>query len=200
MKNILIASSVAILLAACGGRDGADTTITPDDANINLSRYTQGSSKPITIATPNGKLYGYNQFASFYGLWEHNDGRVKELRYRGDKTVNVPQSGRATYVGKAVRWDTIKKQELDNGYSQLEVDFGKRTVNGEIKIPGARRDITLHEGTLRGAEYAGHASVIGNNSGRYEGALYGANAQETAGQVSFSDDSGLNTAFGGTRQ
>lgn len=197
MKNILIATSIAALLAACGGKDGASTTITPDDANINLSRQPKGL---ITVNTPNGKLRGYNQYASFYGLWESNDGRTKELRYRGDKTVNVPQSGRATYVGKAVRWDTMTKAEHTNGYSQLEVDFGKRTVNGEIKFSGARRDITLHEGNLRGAEYAGHASVIGNNSGRYEGALYGANAQETAGQVSFQNDSSLNTAFGGTRK
>jgi hypothetical protein len=197
MKNTLIATSIAILLVACGGRDGASTTITPDDANIDLSKQAKGL---VTINTPNGKLRGYNQYASFYGLWEHNDGRTKELRYRGDKTTNIPQSGRATYVGKAVRWDTLKKEEHTNGYSQLEVDFGKRTVNGEIKFSGIRRDITLHEGTLRGAEYAGHASVIGDNSGRYEGALYGANAQETAGQVSFQDDSGLNTAFGGIRQ
>ena len=196
MKNTLIATSIAILLVACGGRDGVSTTITPDDANIDLSKQAKGL---VTINTPNGKLRGYNQYASFYGLWEHNDGRTKELRYRGDKTTNIPQSGRATYVGKAVRWDTLKKEEHTNGYSQLEVDFGKRTVNGEIKFSGIRRDITLHEGTLRGAEYVGHASVIGDNSGRYEGALYGANAQETAGQVSFQDDSGLNTAFGGIR-
>lgn len=198
MKNTLIATSVAILLAACGGKDGASTTITPDDSNIDLSRQTKGL---VTINTPNGKLRGYNQYASFYGLWEHNDGRIKELRYRGDKTTDVPQSGRATYVGHAVRWDPLKKEERTNGRSQLEVDFGKRTVSGEIKFSGLlNRDITLHEGTLRGAEYAGHASAFGSNSGRYEGALYGANAQETAGQVSFQSDSSLNTAFGGTRQ
>ena len=199
MKNILIASSVAVLLAACGGRDGADTTITPDDANIDLSRYTQGSSKPITIATPNGKLYGYNQFASFYGLWEHNDGRVKELRYRGDKTENVPQSGKAVYEGKAVRWDTVTDGVYTKGTSIVNVDFGERTVRGELKFDGARRNITLNEGPLRGAEYRGTASVVGNDKGRYEGALYGENAQETAGQVVFPNDSSLNTSFGGTR-
>ena len=198
MKNILIATSVAALLAACGGSDGgASTTITPDDANIDLSRQAKGL---VTIPTTYGELRGYNQYASFYGLWMDNSKQIKELRYRGDKTDDVPTSGTATYKGNAVRWDTSSDKVLTDGTSTINVDFDKRTVNGKIDMPGLRRNITLNEGKLRGAEYAGTASVTGNHNGRYEGALYGANAQETAGQVSFSDDSGLNTAFGGTRQ
>ena len=128
-----------------------------------------------------------------------NSKQIKELRYRGDKTDDVPTSGTATYKGNAVRWDTSSDKVLTDGTSTINVDFDKRTVNGKIDMPGLRRNITLNEGKLRGAEYAGTASVTGNHDGRYEGALYGENAKETAGQVSFEGESGLNTAFGGVR-
>ena len=196
MKNILLSTAVVSLLAACGG-SGASDTITPDDAHIDLSKEKKGS---VVIRTPNGKLHGYNQYASFYGVWVDDFSSKRELRYRGDKTVNVPQSGKAVYKGNAVRWDTIKDGVYSDGESTLNVDFADRTVNGNIRLPGFRRNITLNEGPLRGAEYRGTASVVGNDKGRYEGALYGENAQETAGQVVFPDDSSLNTSFGGKRE
>lgn len=195
MKNILLSTAVVSLLAACGG-SGASDTITPDDAHIDLSKEKKGS---VVIRTPNGKLHGYNQYASFYGVWVDDFSAKRELRYRGDKTENVPQSGKAVYKGNAVRWDTIKDGVYSDGESTLNVDFADRTVNGNIRLPGARRNITLNEGPLRGAEYRGTASVVGNDKGRYEGALYGENAKETAGQVVFPNESSLNTAFGGTR-
>lgn len=195
MKNILLSTAVVSLLAACGG-SGASDTITPDDAHIDLSKEKKGS---VVINTPNGRLHGYNQYASFYGVWVDDNKARRELRYRGDKTVNVPQSGKAVYKGNAVRWDTIKDGVYSDGESTLNVDFADRTVNGNIRLPGFRRNITLNEGPLRGAEYRGTASVVGNDKGRYEGALYGENAQETAGQVVFPNESSLNTAFGGTR-
>ena len=195
MKNILLSTAVATLLAACGG-SGASDSNTADDANIDLSKAPKGS---VVLRTPNGKLHGYNQNASFYGLWVDDFNAKRELRYRGDKTENVPQSGKAVYHGNAVRWDTVKDQVYTNGESTLNVDFGERSVNGKIILPGPRRDITLEEGALRGAEYKGTASVVGDSKGRYEGALYGENAQETAGQVVFPNDSSLNTSFGGTR-
>ena len=196
MKNILLSTAVATLLAACGG-SGASDKITADDANIDLSKEKKGS---VVIRTPNGKLHGYNQNASFYGLWVDDFNAKRELRYRGDKTENVPQSGKAVYEGKAVRWDTVTDGVYTKGTSIVNVDFGERTVRGELKFDGARRNITLNEGPLRGAEYRGTASVVGNDKGRYEGALYGENAKETAGQVVFADESSLNTAFGGERQ
>ena len=196
MKNILLSTAVVTLLAACGG-SGASDSNTADDANIDLSKAPKGS---VVLRTPNGKLHGYNQYASFYGVWVDDFSAKRELRYRGDKTENVPQSGKAVYEGYAVRWDTVKDEVKTNGTSKLNVDFGERTVDGEIRFKGSRRDITLHEGPLRGAEYRGTASVIGNDKGRYEGALYGENAKEPAGQVVFSNDTSLNTAFGGERK
>ena len=97
MKNILLSTAVVSLLAACGG-SGASDTITPDDAHIDLSKEKKGS---VVINTPNGRLHGYNQYASFYGVWVDDNKAKRELRYRGDKTVNVPQSGKAVYHGSA---------------------------------------------------------------------------------------------------
>ena len=96
MKNILLSTAVVSLLAACGG-SGASDTITPDDAHIDLSKEKKGS---VVINTPNGRLHGYNQYASFYGVWVDDNKAKRELRYRGDKTVNVPQSGKAVYHGQ----------------------------------------------------------------------------------------------------
>ena len=195
MKNILLSTAFVTLLAACGV-SGASDSITADDAKIDLSKEAKGS---VVIPTPYGKLHGYNQYASFYGVWTDNSGQVKELRYRGDKTDNVPQSGKAVYHGNAVRWDTVGDKVYTKGESTLNVDFGERIVDGKIILPGMRRDIDLKQGRLRGAEYSGNASVVGNDKGRYEGALYGENAKETAGQVVFPNDSSLNTSFGGVR-
>ncbi|MDO4642852.1 MAG: Slam-dependent surface lipoprotein [Cardiobacteriaceae bacterium] len=196
MKNLLLSTAVVTLLAACGG-SGASTNITADDANVNLNNQAKGL---VTINTAHGKLRGYNQYASFYGMWTDNSGQLRELRYRGDAATDIPQSGTATYYGNAVRYDTVSNKELTDGKSRINVDFGKHTVDGEIKFDGLRRDITLKEGVLNGASYSGSASVIGRTGhGHYEGQLYGENAKETAGQVAFSEDSSLNTAFGGVR-
>ena len=82
MKNILLSTAVVSLLAACGG-SGASDTITPDDAHIDLSKEKKGS---VVINTPNGRLHGYNQYASFYGVWVDDNKAKRELRYRGVKT------------------------------------------------------------------------------------------------------------------
>ena len=104
----------------------------------------------------------------FYGAWLDDSKQLKELRYQGRETPrdNVPNSGIATYYGKAVRVDN---HPLGGGVqiltedttSRINVNFGTKTVNGEITMPGLRRDITLHDGPLSGASYSGRASVLG---------------------------------------
>lgn len=183
------------LLAACAGK-GAGTDETPDGDKINLSASPRGL---IEAKTDHGTLTGYNQNYSFYGLWKDDLSELIQVRYQGKKAVDIPQSGRAVYHGKAVRWDSINDGLLADGTSQLNVDFGNKTVDGKITMPGLRRDITLHQGNLRGGEYAGQASVLGNNGGRYSGELFGPQARETAGIVEFKNNTDLNTSFGGVR-
>lgn len=186
--------AAVLLLGACAG--GAGTTQTPDGTKIDLSGSPLGL---VTADTVNGVLTGYNQPSSFYGVWEDKTSDKYELRYQGTEAYDVPKSGKATYHGHAIRMDSISGEPLTDGTSRLNIDFGNRTVDGHITMPGLRRNITLHEGNLNNNGYSGQASVLGNSSGRYEGQLFGKGAKETAGTVEFKNNSDLNTVFGGVR-
>ncbi|OSI28875.1 Slam-dependent surface lipoprotein [Neisseria dumasiana] len=197
MKKIFLTVLASTLLAACGS-GGAGTTTTPDGTKINLELSPKGA---IEADTTDGKLKGWNQDSSFYGAWLNNSGHFQEIRYQGTLTPekNIPNSGSATYHGNAVRNDSIDNDILLDAKSRIHVDFGNKTVSGEIEMPGLRRNISLHEGRLNGASYSGTASVIGNNGGRYQGGLFGKHYEETAGVVKFDNNPSLDTAFGGKR-
>lgn len=197
-KHLVCVATITILLTACGGGGGSGTAQTPDGTKISLTASDKGL---VTASTDTGRLDGHNYTHSFYGAWLDNSGQFRELRYQGTETPRdaVPTSGMATYYGNAVRVDSLTNSVLTDATSRINVDFGRKTVDGEITMPGARRDITLHEGRLNGASYSGQASVLFNNGGRYEGKLFGPNANETAGLVQFSNNPDLDTAFGGKR-
>jgi len=198
MKKSFLLCATAVLLVACGGGGGGGVAATPDGTKINLDLSPKGH---VAGKTDNGYIEGQNYTHMFYGAWLDDSKQLKELRYQGTETPrdNVPNSGIATYYGKAVRVDN---HPLGGGVqiltedttSRINVNFGTKTVNGEITMPGLRRDITLHDGPLSGASYSGRASVLGNDSGRYEGKLFGPNAQETAGLVKFDTNSDLDTS------
>ena len=197
MKKLWLTGVSVLLLAACGG-GGAGSATTPDGTKINLDISSKGE---VSGKTDNGKLEGYNNNHSFYGVWLDDSKQLKELRYQGTVTADreVPRSGQATYIGSAVRLDSLTKDILTDGTSRIDVDFGEKTVKGEIDMPFPRRDITLHEGRLNGASYSGNASVLGNSSGSYQGGLFGPNAAETAGIVQFDTNHDLDTVFGGKK-
>lgn len=247
-EHILLAGTISVLLAACGGGGGgsspstastntgtttpqapataqasskdtlstSDNTQTagipkanqttnipliletPDGTRINLA---SGSKGTVEAKTDNGRIVGHNYTHAFYGVWLDNSKQLRSLHVQGIETPTsgIPTSGSATYYGNAVRLDSINGAPLTDAASRINIDFGRKTVDGEITMPGLRRDITLHEGRLNGASYSGQASVIGNQSGLYEGRLYGPNAEETAGIVKFRSNSDLDTAFGGKR-
>jgi hypothetical protein len=200
MKHIFSACALAVLLAACaggGGGDGAGTAQTPDGTKIDLTFSDYGW---VGGKTNGGQLQGFNSPSSFYGIWTSDGSRVREVRYQGTQTRDMPTSGKATYVGNAIRYDSVTGDILRvDDATMLNVDFGGKTVNGKIEMPGLRRDITLNTGRISGASYSGSASVTGNSGGRYEGGFFGDNAKETAGFVKFDNNADLNTAFGGKR-
>lgn len=194
----LITSIIA--LSACGG-SGAGTAETPDGEKINLSISDKGT---IGAKTKEGKFFGQNNDSSFYGLWVNDAETLRELRYQGEKATDIPKSGRATYKGDAV-WLSGQGNGLQKGgITTLNVDFGAKTVDGSIKFSVSkgdelRRDITLNKGNLSGANFSGKASVLGNDSGRYNGILSGKGAKEAAGVVKFDNNSNLDVSFGGKR-
>lgn len=198
MKKVFFLGSVALLLAACGGSSSkSDMTIAPDDGKINYAALDKGL---ITVKTPHGEVRGYNQYASFYGMWQDETRQAHRMIYRGTKeATNVPESGKFTYLGRAVRYSDLTGRAETDGKSRIEIDFGAKTVEGEIKMPGLYRDIRLLTGRLQGNQYSGNATALGNDHGTYHGAVFGENAGETAGVVEFTKDRNLSTAFGGTR-
>lgn len=194
MKKLMCIATV-LLLSACAG-DGAGTAKTPDGDKIDLSGSPLGLIETDTI---NGTLTGYNQNHSFYGIWEDKSSDQYQLRYQGKEAYDIPTSGTAVYRGNAMRVNGLTGELVTDGKSRLNIDFGNRTVDGEITMPGLQRDITLHKGNLHGKEYSGNASVSGNNGGHYEGQLFGKGAKETAGTVEFKNNPALDTVFGGVR-
>lgn len=193
--------ALSALAVACSGGGGSGGAQTPDGTKINLTDSEKGL---IGGKTADGKLIGYNQQHSFYGVWVNDDKTRQEIRYQGTATpvASLPK-GSATYTGHAVRArDSIIAQNIEgvqaDGKSVLNVNFDTKKVSGHIEMPLAR-DITLHETNLDGNKFAGQASVLFNNGGRYEGGLFGKNAEEAAGMVTFDNNSSLNTSFGGYR-
>lgn len=200
MKKLYLASVISsvLLISACsGGGGGAGEAKTSDGEVINLTLSEKGF---IEAKTRDGYLRGYNDDNSFYGMWLNDQKTLSEVRYQGTQTETsrIPR-GSATYVGSNVYKDALSGEIIRAGTSTLNVDFDNKTVSGELSRPGVARDITLHEGRLDGAKFSGNASVLLNSNGKYEGALFGKNAEEAAGIVTFSNDAGLNTSFGGRR-
>lgn len=197
---LLTACSLAVL-TACGG-GGSGVTQIHDGEKINLTLSPQGT---IGADTPKGVLIGQNNSSSFYGVWRNDEQTLRELRYQGTEATNIPKSGIAVYKGDAVWISGYDKSFQQGGTTTLNVDFGSKTVEGSIKFSVLngdefRRDITLHKGSLNEANFSGKASVLGNNSGVYNGALFGEGAKEAAGIVQFSENSSLDVSFGGKKQ
>lgn len=195
MRSFFVALPLALMLAACASNDGAGTTETPDNDKIDLSISPKGW---VTVKTNAGRATGYNQNDSFYGAWVDDSRQVTELSYQGTEATDIPQTGSASYYGNVVRVDSAG-DIVNAGTSRLNVDFGRKTVDGKLSLSGMQRDVTLHKGSLNGAKFAGQASVLGNSGGSYSGGLMGKGATEAAGIVKFENNSSLNAAFGGKR-
>lgn len=203
MKKLWLAILPMMLLVACKSNDDGGTqqassptrTIqVPDGKTYNLSNSPKGW---VTADTNFGKFTGYNQNSSYYGAWVDDSRQVRELTYQGTPATNIPQSGRATYLGNVVRVED--GSITDVGKSRLEVSFGEKTVQGSLTLDGLRRDVTLHKTDLNGAKFEGQASVLLNDGGMYRGVLMGDKATEVAGLVEFKNNPDLNSAFGGQR-
>lgn len=202
--KLTLLSALIIGLSACGGGGGggSGTAKTPDGDKINLELSPKGT---VAGRTTNGILLGQNNAHSFYGVWRDNAETMRELRYQGTEATNIPTSGKAVYKGDAVWIRGYDKSFKKGGMTTLNVDFGNKVVNGDIKFSilngdEFRRDITLHKSNLVGAKFAGQASVLGNSGGKYQGALFGKGATEAAGLVQFENNSSLDVSFGGKKQ
>lgn len=215
MKTSFKLSTLVLVmtLTACGsGNSRSDITSqsidnwlevsTPDGSKINLELAPQGA---INRSTNDGYYIGQKNNYSIYGVWQSHDKKSDRLSWQGAVSENIPSYGRATYKGDAIWISGYDKEIKRGGTSTLNVDFSQKTVDGSIKFTifkgdELRRDITLQQGTLEGAQFSGQATVAGNSNGIYQGALLGHNASEMAGLVQFKNNSNLDVAFGGKKQ
>lgn len=182
-------------MTACKTNDdvGAGVAVTPDGTLLNISNSPKGW---VTANTKFGKFTGYNQNASYYGAWVDDSGQYRTLNYQGIPATNIPTTGRATYLGNAVRVENGVAEKV--GTSRLNVNFDRKTVDGKLTMDSMFvRDVTLHTTGLNGAKFEWQASVLFNDGGTYKGALMGNGATEAVGLVEFKNNSNLNTAFGG---
>lgn len=204
MKMLKLTSLIlsAIALSACGGggSGGAGITTMPDGDKINLELSDKGF---IGGKTTYGTFKGMNNDHSFYGVWVNNAKTLSEVRFQGAEATNLPR-GSATYIGDAVWANGLTGNIRRGGSTILNVDFDEKTVEGKIAFEALSdirsQDITLHQTKLDGSQFSGKASVLFNDNGTYEGALFGNGAKEAAGIVEFKKESELNTSFGGKRQ
>lgn len=198
--------SVAVL-SACGGGGGAGggsgTAVTPDGDKINLTLSPNGF---VGGKTTYGEFKGQNNDSSFYGVWINDAKTLRELRFQGTEATNLPR-GSATYIGDAIWAGNIIGDIHKGGSTLLNVDFDNKTVSGKISFSllndGRPSDITLHTTNLSGTSFQGKASVknlIRQADGIYKGGLFGNEATEAAGIVTFQGNSDLDTSFGGKRQ
>lgn len=117
--------------------------------------------------------YDYTRF----GLYETKEGKTDymDIIAHGKLTpaADVPATGSAKYTGHALYAD--ENVEWAEGTSTFNVDFGAKTIAGNVNIPQASKTIGL-EGKIDGNSFAG---VHGGNT--MQGHFFGPKAEELSG-------------------
>lgn len=115
-----------------------------------------------------------------------------------DPAVQRPTvtTGSATYVGQAQAAFVSPQSGIEDvdGTVELRADFAAGRIEGEVDFDGTRR-VLLRDGTFRGADYAGDATIVdptgattytaSGGRGAFRGGVFGPGAEETAGVFDF---------------
>lgn len=112
-----------------------------------------------------------------YGFYEDEATDREYLYYQGQMTPisAVPTSGVATYVGGAVHdCDDCRHDDPVTGTSRFEVNFGAKTLTGQITSSHVNIPLSAN---ITGNTFAGTTA----NGTTTNGAFFGANAEELAG-------------------
>jgi hypothetical protein len=192
-----------------GGYIGTGVTIKRSDS-------TSYGGKTGRIYSTQDQLLGVIQGASSYFGVYTRDYTSNNPKYgtffAGQETMNVPQTGTATYNGVGGGYMVVKNDPTpsQNGMHEvqanvtLQADFAADKMSGRIHNIAVRDtvdnsseyasiDITMRDAKLSGARYAGtNLSIVDDgtddivgkvNRGEWAGILSGDNATETAGSV-----------------
>lgn len=139
-----------------------------------------------------------------FGIANSLDGNSNSyLFYNGNPTSDMPTSGQASYLGKAIIIADIPTLNGKDSYaanSQFNVDFGNKSFNGSLDINDIRA-INI-DGYISGNNLSGYASSSINYSmptSPVEGKFYGEQAKELAGLIQSKDNS-WGAVFGAKKQ
>lgn len=101
---------------------------------------------------------------------------------RGELTPEsqMPTSMTATYRGNAF-YGSKELGEWVDGSSEFAVDFGKKTVDGTVKVPSLNINLQFPTATIRGNTFSAHIDKSDEDRDFVKGSFYGKNAAELGG-------------------
>ena len=112
------------------------------------------------------------------------------------RTTNLPTTGTATYTVKGINQYHTQNTALLNG--TLKADFGKRTLNGEMKRTGLT--VAVNNAAINTAQASFKGKATANKvAGTAHGHFFGNQGAAIAGVAEFDRNPAYNTAFGGTK-
>jgi hypothetical protein len=160
----------------------------PDHSHLGRLSYSKVGNMDVYFgdwsAVPSGAAVGTKgtNYTAFYS----GTGR----------TTNLPTTGTATYTVKGINQYHTQNTALLNG--TLKADFGKRTLNGEMKRAGL--NVAINNATINTAQASFSGKATANKvAGTTHGHFFGNQGAAIAGVADFGQNHAYNTAFGGTK-
>ena len=160
----------------------------PDHSHLGRLSYSKVGNMDVYFgdwsAVPSGAAVGTKgtNYTAFYS----GTGR----------TTNLPTTGTATYTVKGINQYHTQNTALLNG--TLKADFGKRTLNGEMKRTGLI--VTVNNAAINTAQASFEGKATANKvAGTTSGHFFGNQGAAIAGVAEFDRNPAYNTAFGGTK-
>lgn len=160
----------------------------PDHSHLGRLSYSKVGNMDVYFgdwsAVPSGAAVGTKgtNYTAFYS----GTGR----------TTNLPTTGTATYTVKGINQYHTQNTALLNG--TLKADFGKRTLNGEMKRTGLT--VAVNNAAINTAQASFKGKATANKvAGTAHGHFFGNQGAAIAGVADFGRNHAYNTAFGGTK-
>lgn len=160
----------------------------PDHSHLGRLSYSKVGNMDVYFgdwsAVPSGAAVGTKgtNYTAFYS----GTGR----------TTNLPTTGTATYTVKGINQYHTQNTALLNG--TLKADFGKRTLNGEMKRTGLI--VAVNNAAINTAQASFEGKATANKvAGTTRGHFFGNQGAAIAGVAEFDRNPAYNTAFGGTK-
>ncbi|MBQ9682248.1 MAG: transferrin-binding protein-like solute binding protein [Neisseriaceae bacterium] len=161
--------------------DGRNIEILPPNVSGSIVETYEGS-------TGIRRTVGGNLSYARYGVISYEKEKKDYSFYQGIPSASIPKTGTATYKGGAVAFRPADRA-VSKGTSSFNVDFAQKTVVGEIDTEKFGK-VSLNGGIKE--DWGGFGG------GNFQGAFYGDNAAEMAGEFTRHDTSNPKNDIYGT--